>query len=365
MQKLLEQFVRVRLVKGNAMDLDLFQFDYDLTFAAFFLNSDGTIYGRFGSRSDEHAEKDITIDGFKKALAGALELHKGYPDSKASLAAKRGGPVKYKVPEQYPSLAGKYKTSLDYTGKVVQSCLHCHQVREADRKLFRDNRQPIPQPLLFPWPMPNVIGLVLDPTEKARVKTVEKGSLAEKAGFKPGDNIEFFAGQPIISIADVQWVLHNAGESGEIKAQVRRSGGTTSTSSVTSTQTKALTLSLPQNWRRATDISWRPTSWELRRMVTGGLVLEDLGDAERRKASLSENALALRVKYVGQYNDHAAGKRAGFQKDDILLSLGDKNDRMTESQAMAYLVNARRPGDKISATVMRNGEKLQLALPIQ
>jgi hypothetical protein len=36
----MEQFVRVRMVQGNGMDLSLFQFDYDLTFAAFFMNSD-------------------------------------------------------------------------------------------------------------------------------------------------------------------------------------------------------------------------------------------------------------------------------------------------------------------------------------
>ena len=49
---LMDRFVCVRLVQANAMDLTLFQFDYDLTFAAFFLNADRTIYGRYGSRSD-------------------------------------------------------------------------------------------------------------------------------------------------------------------------------------------------------------------------------------------------------------------------------------------------------------------------
>ena len=64
----MEQFVRVRVVQGNGMDLSLFQFDYDLTFAVFFMNADKTIYGRFGTRAEyENAAKDISIESFKGA----------------------------------------------------------------------------------------------------------------------------------------------------------------------------------------------------------------------------------------------------------------------------------------------------------
>ena len=74
---LLTNFVCVRLVQANTMDLALFQFDYDLTFAAFFMNADRTLYGRFGSRSDQkEADRDISIEGFREALNAALELHR-------------------------------------------------------------------------------------------------------------------------------------------------------------------------------------------------------------------------------------------------------------------------------------------------
>ena len=53
-KNLMDQFVRVRIVQANGMDLSLFQFDLDLTFAVFLMNADKTIYGRFGSRSDQH-----------------------------------------------------------------------------------------------------------------------------------------------------------------------------------------------------------------------------------------------------------------------------------------------------------------------
>jgi len=58
----MDKFVCVRLVQANAMDLALFQFDYDLTFVVFFMNADKTIYGRYGSRSDrKNATRDISI----------------------------------------------------------------------------------------------------------------------------------------------------------------------------------------------------------------------------------------------------------------------------------------------------------------
>src|SRR5206468_10131232 len=103
----MDQFVCVRLVQANAMDLSLFQFDYDLTFAVFFMNADKTIYGRFGTRSErKDATKDISMEGFRKALAAALELHKKYPANKASLSGKQSPPPRFKVPEEYPSLRG-------------------------------------------------------------------------------------------------------------------------------------------------------------------------------------------------------------------------------------------------------------------
>src|SRR5213594_3597057 len=108
----MNKFVCVRLVQANALELALFQFDCDLTFAAFLMNADKTIYGRFGSRSDrKDGTKDITIEGLERALAAALDLHKNYPANKPLLAAKRGPEPRFKVPEDYPSFKGKYKAS--------------------------------------------------------------------------------------------------------------------------------------------------------------------------------------------------------------------------------------------------------------
>ena len=351
--ELLSRFICVRLVQANALDLSLFQFDYDLTFAAFFLNADRTVYGRFGSRSHEEAEKDISLIGFRNALAGALELHEGYPANRASLWGKQPRPVSYSAPEHYPSLAGKYKPTLNYGEKVASSCLHCHQVREAERLVYRTGAQPVPEQSLYPWPIPDVIGLSLEPTAAAKVATVARGSAAARAGFQAGDQILQLEGQPVVSIADVQWVLHHAQGPARLRALVRRGGASTE-----------LTLNLEAGWRSRTDISWRATTWDLRRMVTGGLVLKDLTDEARRQAKLSPTSLGLRVHYVGQYGDHAVGQRAGFRKDDVIVEIAGLDQRLTESQLMGHLLQTTKPGTAVPVTVLRAGNRLQLELPM-
>jgi serine protease Do len=352
---LMDQFICVRVVQGNAMDLTLFQFDYDLTFSAFFMNADRTIYGRFGSRSDrKDGTKDVSMEGFRKALAAALDFHKGYPANKALLGAKQPRTPRFKSPEEYPALHGKYKPTLDYEGKVVQSCMHCHQLREAERLLFRADAKPIPDDVLYPWPMPNVVGLEMDPKQKATVAQVQKGSVAERAGFKNGDEIVTFGGQSPLSTADLQWVLENAAEPATIQAEVLRDN-----------RNIELTLRLEPKWRRAIDLTWRATTWDLRRMTTGGLVLKQLSAAERKEANLSDNELGLRVEYVGQFGDHAIGKKAGFQKNDIIITVDGQKDEMSESQLFGYLLRSKMPGTRIPMVVLRGGQQISLEMLMQ
>ena len=354
-QRLLDKFVCVRIVNANGLDLSLFQYDYDQSFAAFFLNADRTIYGRYGTRSHEtESDRDVSVEGFAQALAAALELHQRYPDNTASLAAKRGPEPEFKSPEEIPSLKGRYGPRLNYEGNVVKSCIHCHQVGEAMRLVYRTSGQPMPEKLLYPYPSPNVLGLIMDPKERARVLEVEPGSSAERDGWRAGDEIMTLAGQPITSIADVQWVLHNAGEEKSLTAEVVRES-----------KTELLNLSLDRGWRRRGDISWRAGSWDVRRMTTGGMRLDDLSSEARRGLGLADDVLALRVRYLGEYGDHAAAKNAGFRKGDVLVEMDGRDARLTESQWMTTLVNDKRPGDRVAVIVLRDGQRRRFELPMQ
>ena len=351
---LMSRFVRVRIVKGNSMDLATFQFDYDLTFAAFFMNADRTIYGRYGTRSSARdAMRNISLEGFRAALAAALELHKNYPANRASLAGKTGPAPRFPVPERYPSLT-RYKPALDYAGKVARSCMHCHMIRAAERKVYRVAAKPIPDHELYPWPLPEAVGITLDPKEKAKITSVAAGSAAGRAGFRKGDEIVTFKGQPVISIADMQWVLHQTRGAGRLAAEVLRGG-----------RRVKLTLTLAPDWRRKSDISWRTSTWDLRRMGTGGLLLEALPDADRRKAGLAADALALRVKHAGRYGEHGASLRAGFRKGDIIVALDGITSRMTETDLLAHTLQKKQRGEKVPATVLRGGRRIDLKIPMQ
>jgi hypothetical protein len=353
---LLEKFVCVRVVSANGLDLALFQFDYDQSFAAFLLNADGAIYGRFGTRSHRTSwSDDVSVEGLAKALQGALELHQQYPKNRAELAGKKGPAPDVPAPEKYPQLQGKYGSKLNYEDKVVQSCIHCHQVGDAQRQQYRDRRQPIPEQILFSYPHPKSLGLILDPKEKATVLRVEKDSPAAQAGLQQGDEILRLEGQPLLSLADVQWVLHQASPEGaSLKAAVRRSN-----------RPLQLTLTLPKGWRQQGDISWRVSTWGLRRMALGGLVLEGLSPEERKQAGLAETAMALRVRHVGQYGPHAAAQKAGFRQEDIVVAFDDRTDFPREDDLLAYAVNHRKPGDRVAVTVLRDGQRIRLMLPMQ
>ena len=351
---LLDQFVCARVINANALDLSLFQFDYDLSFSALIFNADRTIYGRFGSWTHQKNQHDKSTAGFRRGLEAALEIHRGYPANKPTLYGKQSPPIAYQTPVNIPTLDGKYRMELDWSGKVVPSCVHCHQIGDALRIVHRNKSEPVPSELIYPMPAPETIGLTLAQDAVAKVEAVAKDSEASRAGLQAGDDLVSLNGQRLISIADVSWVLHRAPASGSIPAMVQRGGAM-----------KSLTLALPDGWRSQSDISKRVGTWGMRGMAFGGLVLEDLPDDVRASRGLKKDDFAMLVKSVGQYGKHAAAKKAGFQKDDVIVGLAGLKTRHTEGELLGALLQKHFPGEEVKATVLRGQERVELKLPMQ
>jgi len=351
---LLDQFVCLRLINANAIDLGLFQFDYDLSFSTLIFNADRTIYGRYGSWKHQKDPADKTLSGYKAALESSLAIHKGYPANKSALAIKQPVAAPFRTPVEIPALASKYKRDLDWEGKVVQSCVHCHQVGDAFRAWHRDSGKPVPEELVFPMPQPETIGLVLAAETVARVESVLPGTPAARAGFRAGDELLSLENAPLISHADIAWALHKTPSQGTVTAVVKRGGAT-----------ETLTVNLPQGWRRQADISRRVGTWPMRGMALGGLILEEPTPDERRALGLSDTALALRVKGLGMYGKNAAAKKAGFLKDDVLVQLAGISTRATEGQVIAHLLQTTKVGQQVKATVLRAGKRIEFTLPMQ
>ena len=65
----------VRLPQLEGIDLNRFQFDYDLTMMVFFLGPDGQVYGRYGGRDGEDPEARLSLAGLRYAMQAALRTH--------------------------------------------------------------------------------------------------------------------------------------------------------------------------------------------------------------------------------------------------------------------------------------------------
>lgn len=353
-RKLLSQFVPVRIVHANGMDMHKFQFDYDQSWAAFVLDADGTIIGRYGTRSHQtESDDDVSLEGFLKSLSVALQLHRDIDKVRPQLVAKTGRAAPVDRPEQFPKLKEKYGSSLDYEGKVVASCIHCHQVGESVFDWHRRQGKPYPPEAIFPYPNPKILGIIMDPKSARTVKSVTAGSAAEKAGMQAGDEIVTCESQPVIATADIQWVLHHMGSQRELKCDVQRGDVVV-----------PLKVALSEGWRERDDIGWRATSWEKRRSLTGGLKLDSLSDEERRAMSLPEKALGLKVKHVGQFAPHDVAKRAGFKVGDILIKFGKWDQPMTESQLLVALLKEANSGDVMAVDIARGDRQLKLELKV-
>ncbi len=354
LQSLFDEFVRVRLIRTNGLDLSTFQFDFDMSFAGFFLNADGAIYGRFGSRSAAgSASEHFSLESLRKAMVRALELHAAYPKNRTSLAGKRGPAPTVRTPERRSALR-RFRANPGERRPVANNCIHCQQVAEAFRRSYRDRGKTLPPEWLRPWPVPRILGLTMDPDEMATIEAVLESSSAARDGFESGDEILEVEGQPVLSVADVQWVLHRAGKATKIRTRVRRDGAE-----------HARALTLPSGWRERMDISWRVSSWDMRRMILGGLRLRALTKRERGQARLKPKALGLFVKHAGKHGDHAVARRAGFRVGDIIVSFAGIGRAMTESDLLIDGMNRLKRGARVPVVVLRDRRRVKIVLRIQ
>ena len=213
--RVMDRFVCVRIVQACGLDLSLFQFDWRQTWTVFLLNADRAIYARYDARE----ANDVL--GLRKAMEGALELHEKWPGNREELAAKTGPRPRWKTPEEIPALREK-GIPRPVTGR--SGCIHCHNVLEGGTRSLEAAREPVPERDLAPYPVPQRVGIMLSTRERATVSSIDRNSPAEKAGFREGDRIVRFGGQPILSWADVQWVLYRAEETDSLRIDLDRAG---------------------------------------------------------------------------------------------------------------------------------------------
>jgi serine protease Do len=341
-----KQFVCVRIIQTKGLDLGIFQYDYDMSWAAMFLAPDLTIYGRYGTRNASGPGSDslLSAAAFKKAAELALELHKGYPANKETLAAKKGKTPDYSVPEKTPGLEerGQGETTR-------QKCIHCHMVKEFALRAKWEAGKLSPADL-WVYPMPQQIGLTLDLDDGLLVKSVARGSPAHKAGLDVGDELVTAAGQPLISTADFQWVLQTSPADANLRVTIRRDGGRILTANI----------ALRGDWKEQSDIAWRASSWYGLRQ---GLKVEPLSAADKKNRGIEPDNLALAVK--GLFGKGAPKlQAAGLRNGDVIVAVDGKSEGMTESAFLANLRLAHGPKDSVRFTILRGEKTEELTIPM-
>jgi hypothetical protein len=334
LQRLSREFVCVRLVKMNGVDLSQFQFDYDQSWAAFFLHPDGAVYARYGSRSAAGPMATNSVPGLVAAMKRVLEAHRGYPANRELFAAKRGPEPRFRRPEEIPSPIVRRRQGAVTRG----TCIHCHEVNEALLDAGPSGARRLPE-TVYRYPLPENIGIEIDPDAGNRIDAVLPGSAAEKAGLRAGDVLSILNGQAVYSIADIQFILHHLPAEAELAAAARRNG-----------EEVRGVLRLSGNWRRS-DFSWRASMKGS--LLDPGLYLHMIPDTRKKELGIEEKHAALEVR--GLFKPEV--QRSGLREGDIIISYDGKRDAISSPRLQDYIaVHHFEPGSVLALEVLRAGE---------
>jgi hypothetical protein len=326
----------------NTVDLTQFQFDYDLTWAAFFMNADGTIYGRYGIRASEDATDHISLAGLKNAMARALALHKGYPKNRALFVGKGGAPPRFKSAKELPSL----KRILDNSDKAREGCVHCHMLNDGAREVLKAEGKFNQKTDIWVYPMPENIGLKMNVDNDPVVAEVLPKSFASKAGLKAGDVLDTLNGQVVVSQADIAWVLNRLPTPGTLKVVYTRGN-----------KRRETTVKVSGDWRK-TDISWRASMWGLRPDL--GFWSPELTADERRELGLAPDVLGMKVRWIPREET----KRAGLRVNDVIVAF-DGDTRHTSFNKLSARARLNyTPGTVVPVVIIRDGKRMTLQLPL-
>lgn len=320
----------------NGVNLNQFQFEYDLTWMAFFQDASGRTYTRYGGREDHDPESHLNKQSLLRVMRQALALHRDgtvQPDSRYEPVA-----VAVQTPEEIPTMKAMM-------ARRKEKCIHCHDVKVAQLSHLRELGQ-LRKDMVFTYPAPSQLGMEIDSEVQNRVRSVEPNSPAMAANIRAGDLIHSIDGHRVLTFADVTRVLELAPNAGSLNLSMQRDG-----------QRLSATLSLPDGWRQSDDPSWRSSTGVMG--PSSGFWGVAANRDQRRQLGVTENDLALRVTFLWAPWIKATGLRNG----DFILSINGRKTNMTIRQLQAYLHLNCNWGDRIDLLVRRDGTNI--VIPVQ
>lgn len=320
----------------NHVNIRKFEFDFDTTWASFFLDEKLNVYSRYGGRDEGEPEDRLSKDSLMQTMQEVLDIHK----QRRQLRQENKQPI---VQPVEPGVQRPEDITL--LKKNQRGCVHCHQVKEYQVLQWNHDKE-FSRRKLFGYPLPENLGLKVDRNHGHRIDTILPDSAAAKSKLQPGDEIVQVNDVPIHSEFDIRWALHRASDSKPIELIARREEG--------KPQTVSVSLRPGKGWR-GTDISWRKSMRSL--PMEFGFRGYSLTRSQRKADKLSEEQLAIRVVSA---RDRGLSLTLGIQKRDVIIALDGVSKRRKMEEFKSDVLNRYKPGDEVTLTILREGKRIAL-----
>jgi hypothetical protein len=329
--KQLDQYVCVRIVRMDDVDIGLFERDWNNAIYFFMLNADEQIYARYGGRDSASADTYLNLQSMEAALKKGLELHRQY----LSGEMKKTGRPQARSPRDIPLLMERtYKT---------HACVECHLIGDYENMQRERDGTLDKATYLYRSPDIKTIGIQLDVPQGLVVKKAE--GAVQAAGMQPGDRIAAWNGVTVWTFGDMQYQYDKVNRRAtELKIQVERNG-----------QPVDLTVTLPPRWWW-TDVRFRQSSVEPRPYFED----RPLTEAEKRERGLKPDGFASQVKYVAEFAKMV--KSHELKVGDVIVAVdGVEQDEFANS-AEFYIKLRKNPDATLTLDVLRDGKRIQMPL---
>jgi hypothetical protein len=330
--KVLQQYVCVRVVRMDDVDVGLFDRDWNNAIYFFVLNADEQIYMRYGGRESANPDTYNSLESMRIALEQGLVLHKKYLAGELP-KEERPKPL---FPRQMPLLVERTFAR--------RACVECHLI--GDFQNVQRERDGVLDKLVHLYRSPDIknIGIALDVPKNLVVK--EAAGAVAAAGMKPGDRITSWNGVPVYSFGDVQYRFDKVDRRAKkLPITVDRDGAPVE-----------LTVDLPPRWWW-TDLRFRQSSVDPR------LDFEDrpLTDDDKRALGLKLEGFASRVRYVSEFAK--IRKTHDLRIGDVIVAVNGVEVDEFAFTAEVYLKLHTKAGESAKLEVIRDGKRI--AMPLQ
>jgi serine protease Do len=327
--KLLSQYVCVRIVRMDDVDVGLFERDWNNAIYFFALNADEQIYLRYGGRDSNSPDTYLNMESIERALTEGLAMHRRAMSGELKLPP-RPAPL---FPRQIPLLVKRTFAQ--------RACVECHLV--GDFQNIQREQEGTLDKLTHLYRSPDIktLGIELEIPKGLVVKNVT-GAVAT-AGMKPGDRITALEGTPVITFGDLQYRYDKVDRHAQkLALTVDRDQ-----------QPVHLTVDLPDRWWW-TDLRFRQSSVDPR------VDFEDqpLTSDEKRKLGLRPDGFASRVKHVSALA--SALKTHDLREGDVIYAVNGVDYNDLANTAELYLKLRLKAGDSAMLDVIRGDQRIKV-----